>query len=145
MRLPITENGKNFYYADYTQAGGRDQEVYARSTYTCCSGTYIQAVAEYVNLIYFKDADAVVCEFVCAVGDEVGTTCGERTVKVTQATNYPEGDVSTFTVAGSGKFAMKFRVPGWASGASLKINGADANVGMQGGDMGDGGSGMGGQ
>src|SRR5262245_66607069 len=40
--LPITETGNNFYYPDYRDAGG--DKLYARSTHTCCFGTYIQAV-----------------------------------------------------------------------------------------------------
>jgi hypothetical protein len=52
--LPLTGRGRNFYYADYRVGGGI--KVYNWDTYTCCSGTYIQNVADYHNLIYFRDA-----------------------------------------------------------------------------------------
>ncbi|HVT82123.1 MAG TPA: beta-L-arabinofuranosidase domain-containing protein [Phycisphaerae bacterium] len=121
--LPITENGKNFYYADYRLAGGIKN--YARSTYTCCSGTYIQAVAEYVNLIYFKDAGALYVNLY--VPSEVTWDHGGNKVKVTQATNYPEGEVSTFTVsvASPTRFVLNFRVPGWCSAPAISVNGTE--------------------
>jgi DUF1680 family protein len=55
--LPIVENGKHFYYANYQLGAG--MKIYSRNNYTCCSGTYFQNVAEYQNLIYFKDDAAL--------------------------------------------------------------------------------------
>ena len=40
--LPIVENGKHFYYANYHLGAG--MKVYSRNTYTCCSGTYFQNI-----------------------------------------------------------------------------------------------------
>ena len=35
-------------------------KVYNWDTFTCCSGTYIQNIADYHNLIYYReDAEAV--------------------------------------------------------------------------------------
>ena len=52
--LPVTAEGKTFYYSDYRLAGG--MKVYYWDALPCCSGTYIQAVADYHNIIYYKDA-----------------------------------------------------------------------------------------
>ncbi len=119
--LPITENGKNFYYADYRLAGGIKN--YARSTYTCCSGTYIQAVTEYHNLIYFKDASALYVNLY--VPSTVTWARPEGEVKVLQETTYPDSETSTLTLqlAAPAHFAIKFRVPGWAQGAYASVNG----------------------
>jgi uncharacterized protein len=52
--LPITTGGKHFYYADYRVTGG--MKVYKVARYSCCSGSLIQNVADYHNLIYYRDA-----------------------------------------------------------------------------------------
>ena len=52
--LPVTSSGRNFYYSDYRLAGG--MKVYNWDAWTCCSGTYIQAVADFHNVIYYRDA-----------------------------------------------------------------------------------------
>src|SRR5258708_11105852 len=89
--LPITENGKNFYYADYRVAGGA--KTYARSTYTCCSGTYLQAVAEYANLVYFKDATSLYVNLF--LPSEVVWARPDGDVKLTQETSFPESELIT--------------------------------------------------
>jgi DUF1680 family protein len=122
--LPITERGKNFYYADYRLPGG--YKTYARSTYTCCSGTYIQAVTEYHNVVYFKDANSLYVNIY--LPSEVTWSRSGGDVKLTQETSYPEAETSTMTISGSGRFALKFRIPGWSNGVSFKINGNAANV-----------------
>ena len=50
--LPLQAQVRNFYYADYRVGGG--MKVYNWDTCTCCSGTFMQNVAEYANLIYFQ-------------------------------------------------------------------------------------------
>jgi hypothetical protein len=124
--LPIKDNGRHFYYADYRVAGG--VKVYARDVYTCCSGTYCQAVAEYPNLIYFKDASSLCVNLY--VASEVVWTRLEGDVKLIQDTRFPEAGTSTFTVElkQPAPFALKFRVPGWSRDMSVKLNGAPAGV-----------------
>jgi uncharacterized protein len=91
--LPITDNGKNFYYSDYRVAGGA--KTYARSTYTCCSGTYIQAVAEYANLVYFKDATSLYVNLF--LPSEVVWTRPDGDMKLTQETGFPESESIALT------------------------------------------------
>jgi uncharacterized protein len=124
--LPITGNGKNFYYADYRVAGG--VKYYARSTYTCCSGTYIQAVADYYNLVYLHD-DSSLCVNLY-LPSEVTWKGAAGEVNVAQKTSYPEAETSTFAVQTPQdlKFALKFRVPSWCPNMSIRVNGAAASV-----------------
>ena len=51
--LEINGPGRHFYYADYRVAGG--VKIFSRNAYTCCSGTYIQDVVNFHDLIYYKD------------------------------------------------------------------------------------------
>ena len=88
--LPITEGGRSFYYGDYRVGGG--MKVYNWDTYTCCSGTYIQNLAEYHNLIYFKDdAGLYVNLFLPSSVRWSGLT-------ITQETRYPDSDTTTLSV-----------------------------------------------
>ena len=48
---------RTFYYSDYRVAGG--MKVYYWDAWPCCAGTYLQAVADYPNLIYYKDASSL--------------------------------------------------------------------------------------
>src|SRR4029453_227793 len=92
--LPVAERGRNFYYADYRVGGG--MKVYNWDTCTCCSGTYIQNIAEYHNLIYFRDAAGLYVNLFVP-SDVEWTHAGSR-VRVVQDTNYPDTDTTTLTM-----------------------------------------------
>ncbi len=124
--LWIKDHGRHFYYADYRVSGG--VKVYAREVYTCCSGTYIQAVSDYPNQIYFKDPKSLYVSLY--LPSEVTWKRPEGEVKVVQETEYPLAETSLFTVnlKQNVAFALKFRVPAWSSDMSVKVNGSAANV-----------------
>ena len=124
--LPVTADGKNFYYSDYRVTGG--MKVYNWEMWTCCSGSYIQAVADYHNIIYFKDADGLYVNLY--VPSSVTWARPDGEVKLTQQTGYPETDSSTLTLelARETKFALKLRIPSWTRDVSVKVNGAAATT-----------------
>jgi DUF1680 family protein len=124
--LPVTSDGKNFYYSDYRVQGG--MKVYNWEMWTCCSGSYIQAVADYHNIIYFKDAKDLYVNLY--VPSELTWRRADGELRVTQEATYPEGETSTLTVdvRDGTEFAIKLRVPEWSIGMSVKVNGADAKV-----------------
>jgi DUF1680 family protein len=103
-------------------------KVYNWEAWTCCSGTYLQAVVDYHNLIYFKDASGVYVNLF--VPSEMTWTRVGGDVKLTQETNYPEAETSTLTLEleRPAAFALKFRVPAWARDVSVKVNGAATGV-----------------
>jgi hypothetical protein len=124
--LQIQGAGRHFYYADYRVGGG--VKIFSRSAYTCCSGTYIQNIADFHNLIYYQDdANFYVSLY---VPSEATWRRAEGNVTVTQETNYPEEETSTLKVRmdGSQRFAMKLRVPAWSPDASIAMNGSPAEV-----------------
>ena len=124
--LPITTGGKNFYYSDYRLAGG--MKIYRAENYTCCSGTYIQDVVDYHNLIYYRDRSSLYVNMY--VPSEAIWSRPEGEIKIRQETLYPEGETSTLTLQmkQAVSFPLKFRVPGWARDASVKVNGTAAGV-----------------
>ena len=124
--LPITTGGKHFYYADYRVGGG--MKVYKVSRYSCCSGSYIQNVADYHNLVYYKDAAGL---YVNLYLPSEATWEGPRgEVTAVLETAYPESDTATLrlNMKKSARFAIRFRIPGWTRDASLKVNGAPGPV-----------------
>jgi DUF1680 family protein len=115
------DRGRTFYYSDYRLGGGRKD--YYPAPWPCCSGTYIQAVADYHNLIYFRDPSGIYVNLF--VPSEVRWDHTGSAVIVTQKTNYPEEETTALTIRTSQKseFNVNLRVPPWAEEASIRING----------------------
>jgi len=130
--LPMAPGGKTFYYSDYTLGPndriGAARKVYYWDPYPCCSGTYIQAVADYHNLIYFKDDDGLYVNLY--VPSELTWRREGQDVRIIQDTLYPESDTSTLTVdlPKSMGFSLSFRVPFWCQGAEVRVNSAKAGL-----------------
>jgi len=133
--LPMAPAGKTFYYSDYRLGPpaplASARKVYYWDPYPCCSGTYIQAVADYHNIIYFKDAAGLFVNLF--VPSEVTWSQGGTEIRVTQETSYPESDTTSLAVQApeSVAFELRFRVPGWSEGASVQINGTRAEIACQ--------------
>ncbi len=120
--LPMTGNGETFYYADYRVERGAKR--YYGLTWPCCSGTYPQAVADYHNLIYFRDPEGLYVNLY--VPSQVIWQHGDQEVTLRQETSYPESEIVRLTVNPKtpARFSLSFRVPGWAKhGISVRTNG----------------------
>jgi hypothetical protein len=119
--LPITTGGRNFYYADYRLAGGT--KAYNWEPYTCCSGTYIQDVSAYHDLVFFKDAEGLYVNLYLPAQVTWKRAGGD--VTLTQETNYPEQETVRVTIRTTRPeaFALRFRVPGWGRDMSIVVNG----------------------
>jgi len=130
--LPIVAGGKHFYYASYHL--GAAMKTYSRNTFTCCSGTYFQNVAEYQNLIYFKTDSGLHVNLY--LPSEVEWKIPGGTVKLTQTTGYPEAETITLKLSMDHPlpFFIKLRVPAWSRDMSIKLNGSPLNVPLQPGD-----------
>lgn len=124
--LPVTPDGRTFYYSDYRVGGG--MKVYYWDAWPCCSGTYLQAVADYPNLIYYRDATSLYVNLF--VPSEVVWRRPGGDVKLVQETEYPESETTTLKLelAGNARFPLRFRVPAWTREVSVKVNGALAPV-----------------
>jgi len=130
--LPMGSAGKTFYYSDY-QLGSDTPIASARKDYywdpyPCCSGTYIQAVADYHNILYFK-GDRSLCVNLFVPSAATWNLDGHE-IQIEQETAYPESDTITLTVRPqrSVTFKLGFRVPGWSQGAAVSVNGNKLDV-----------------
>ncbi|NDJ13110.1 MAG: hypothetical protein EBY17_18260 [Acidobacteriia bacterium] len=124
--LPLEPGGRNFYYSDYRVSGG--MKVYRWDTFTCCSASLLQNLADYHNLIYYRDASSLYVNLY--VPSEVTWRRPTGDVKLIQNTSYPEAETSTLRLEmkGNVSFPLRFRVPGWSQEVSVRVNGVEANV-----------------
>jgi DUF1680 family protein len=118
-RFPDSD-GDYPYYSNY---GPDADKVYYQKKWPCCSGTLVQGVADYVRGLYFHDDDTLVVTMFAP--SEVRWDRPGGAVEVVQETDYPATDTTRLTVRdpGNGRFAIKLRVPAWAKGATLAVNG----------------------
>jgi hypothetical protein len=124
--LPVQPDGRTFYYADYRLGVGN--KLYFWEQWPCCSGTYIQTVADYHNVIYFKNQTGLFVNLY--VPSEVTWDHSGQKVTVRQETSFPETDSTTlrFIVEKPVQLKLSLRVPGWATGIRFQVNGQAAEV-----------------
>jgi DUF1680 family protein len=118
--LPLEENGKNFYYADCNFNG---QRVYKEARWACCSGTLPQVAADYRINAYFRGPRAVYVNLY--IPSTLRWNDGGAALSLTQESDYPyEGRIEfTMTASQAAEFALNLRIPAWAEGAEVSVNG----------------------
>ncbi len=95
--------------------------------FTCCNGTAIESHTRLQDSIYFRSADNLDLYVNLYIASRLDWT--ERGVTVVQGTNFPYANSSTLTISGGGAFALKIRVPAWATqGFFVEINGREEKV-----------------
>lgn len=97
------------------------------SGFTCCNGTALESSTKLQNSIYFKelnDEAVYVNLFVPSTLD-----WSNRNVTIRQITSFPNEDHTRLIINGEGIFALKIRVPTWATnGIEVRINGKKETV-----------------
>ena len=117
---PIQENGEAFYYSDYNFAAKR---VYSDHIWPCCSGTLPQIAADYRISAYFRDGKDVFVNLY--LPSTLKWSADGKDFSLTQQTEYPleEAIRLKLTATHAHNFAVSLRIPAWADGASVAING----------------------
>jgi hypothetical protein len=118
--LPTEPDGKTFYYADYHLPNGC--KAYFWDRWPCCSGTYLQAVADYHDLIYFRNEGSLLVNLF--VPSQVNWVVAGVRVTLRQDTDFPEHGETTVVLdlAVPTRFRLGFRVPAWASSFEVSVN-----------------------
>ena len=119
--MPLQENGENFYYSDYNFNG---QRVYKVARWACCSGTLPQVAADYRINLYLRGPQAVYVNLY--VPSTLRWNEGGTALELTQEGEYPYEERVSFAVTSSEakELTLHFRIPGWAQGAEVFVNGA---------------------
>jgi len=118
--LPLQADGRNFYYSDYNFQG---RKVYHDGNWACCSGTLPQVAADYRINTYFRDGRGVYVNLY--IPSTLRWTQGGSQIELTQKSEYPYDPQVTFEVTASrpAQFPVNLRIPAWADGASVTVNG----------------------
>jgi DUF1680 family protein len=117
---PLRADGRTFYYADCNFDG---HKVYSNHRWPCCSGTFPQIAADYRISAYFREPRGVYVNLY--VPSSVEWIEDSAKVELRQTGNYPEEEhvQLDFTLSHAKEFTLNLRVPQWAEGASVSING----------------------
>ena len=117
---PLERDGRTFYYSDYNFKGSK---VYSPHRWPCCSGTLPQVAADYRINTYFRDARGVYVNLY--IPSTLRWTQGAAQIVLTQKSGYPyDGHVQfEIRVSRPAEFALYLRIPVWAEGASVAVNG----------------------
>jgi DUF1680 family protein len=117
---PLEADGRTFYYSDYNFKG---RKVYSPHRWPCCSGTMPQVAADYRINTYFRDARGVYVNLY--IPSTLRWTQGAAQITLTQKSEYPYGSHVQFEVTASKptEFALHLRIPAWAEGMSVTVNG----------------------
>jgi hypothetical protein len=119
--MPLQENGENFYYADYNFNA---QRVYKKARWACCSGTLPQVAADYRINLYLRAPRSVYINLY--VPSTLQWTESGTALSLTQQGEYPYDSRVAFTITASQptELTLHFRIPAWAQGAEIFLNGA---------------------
>lgn len=135
----IALDGKHYCYANPLRQidGARDYskmntEFPVRQSYLecfCCPPNLVRTIAQLSGWAYSKSSNGIAVNLYGANSLNTTLLDGSK-LSLTQETKYPwEGSVK-ITVNASKKeaFDMMLRIPNWAKGATVKVNGVDAGV-----------------
>jgi DUF1680 family protein len=117
---PLLADGSAFYYSDCNFHG---RKVYHNARWPCCSGTLPQVAADYRINAYFRDSNGLYVNLY--LPSTLRWTQDGSQLSLTQKSDYPlEGELSLeLTASKSTEFSIHLRIPAWAQGASIAVNG----------------------
>jgi DUF1680 family protein len=117
---PIQPDGHAFYYSDYTR---RAKKIFFNHRWPCCSGTLPMIAADYAISACFTDPQGIYVNLYVPAQvswSQNGETCG-----LIIETDYPyaAGVIMTLRVPDTQTFTFNMRIPAWAQGAGVSVNG----------------------
>jgi DUF1680 family protein len=122
---PLLADGSTFYYSDYNFHG---RKFYKENRWPCCSGTFPQVVADYRINAYFRDPAGLYINLY--IPSTVRWTQDSTRISLMQTGEYPFDGQVKFDLALSkpADFPIQFRIPSWAEGASIFVNGKSVSA-----------------
>ena len=118
---PLMPDGRTFYYSDYNFKGHK----FYRSDqhWACCSGTLPQVSADYRINTYFRDSNSVWVNLY--IPSKLRWIQDGAAFALTQKSDYPFDSIVQVEIATSvaKEITLCFRIPAWASGAWISVNG----------------------
>lgn len=93
-------------------------------SFWCCQGTALETNTKLMDSIYFYDDSTLYVNlFIPSTLEWI-----DRSTTITQTTNFPDTEITTLTVDGTGQWTMAIRIPAWTEDATISINGELVDV-----------------
>lgn len=117
---PLRPDGRAFYYSDYNFNG---RKVYSDHRFPCCSGTLPQVAADYGISAYLRAPEGVYVNLY--IRSSARWVQADARCSITQTGGYPLADTVSLRVgsAPARDFTVYLRIPLWATGARIEVNG----------------------
>jgi DUF1680 family protein len=117
---PIESDGRAFYYSDYTRSASK---TFHPDRWPCCSGTLPMLAADYGISTCFTDPRGIYVNLY--IPGRIDWRQDSAACRVSIATEYPFASMVTMSlqVSQPRTFALRLRVPAWATGAAVSVNG----------------------
>jgi uncharacterized protein len=117
---PIQPDGHAFYYSDYTTQA---KKGFHPDRWPCCSGTLPMIAADYAISTCFTDSEGIYVNLYAPA--QVRWAQNNQACSLSIDTHYPYASTVLMTLESpsSQTFTLNLRIPAWAQGAALRING----------------------
>ncbi|KAF5635368.1 hypothetical protein F25303_8515 [Fusarium sp. NRRL 25303] len=100
------------------------------NSFWCCQGTGVETNTKLMDSIYFHTSDTLYVNLFTPSK----LNWSQKKVSITQTTDFPESDTSTFKITGdTSEWTLAVRIPSWTSKASIRVNGQASNVAIESG------------
>ncbi len=128
----LEADGHAFYYADYNVNGKR---FFHDNRWPCCAGTLPQVSADYRINTYFRGPGSVYVNLY--IPSTLKWSEGKTRLSLTQKSNYPFESQIAFELTASShvEMTLNFRIPAWAQGATLQVNGKPVEAAVNAGSF----------
>jgi DUF1680 family protein len=126
--VPLQPDGHAFYYSDYTRNAVKG---FHPDLWPCCSGTLPLVTADYSVSACFTGAEGLFVNLY--VPADVTWQQGDVRARLRIETDYPyAGTVRmTLDLPAERSFAVSLRIPAWAQGAGVSVNGRRERAELQ--------------
>ena len=117
----ISLDGKQYFYQNplADQGAHRRQEWFGCA---CCPPNVARLLAQLPGYFYSRSPEGIWTHLYAAGTATIALATG-RAITLTTATTYPWDGTITTTVDGGGEWSMFLRIPAWAAGAQIMVNG----------------------
>jgi uncharacterized protein len=117
---PIQSDGRAFYYSDYTRSASK---TFHPDRWPCCSGTLPMLAADYPISACFTDPRGIYLNLY--IPGSIDWRHGTTACRLSIVTRYPFASAVAMSLQLSKpqNFALRLRVPAWATGAGVSVNG----------------------
>ncbi|RYG73151.1 glycoside hydrolase family 127 protein [bacterium] len=119
----ISLRGTEYFYTNYLSSGPDHRRWEWLPNTPCCPPMFLKLNGALPSYIYATDANSAYVNLY--IGSKANLEVGKTPVTLTQSSNYPWDGTIKLTVSPqkATRFPLNLRIPGWAKGATVDING----------------------